>query len=604
MLKAYYRMARHAIHVIASKHCAFGILAVAIILLLCAVRAEAATRLYIQNASPAINPTPQASWGQTTGFASSAAGTSKSGAQTGVTVTETTNGALNALCGTFVTDVISNTQWICGGSNTAGNGFGLMTAESAAAENAVTAWSMWVTQGDSTSARRCWIAFSTPITNGTAGTADEWGNSSTTPTGVDNNATVTYSSGGAGSCCDAIAGGTQPQAGDRIVIEVGAATDSNNTSRTVSLYYGGTGNDATEGSTGNTIASWVQIAADVTFGPSATPTPTPTVTHTPTITSTPTNTPTITNTPTHTPTITHTPTHTPTITNTPTHTPTNTPTRTPTHTPTITQTPTHTPTITQTPTHTPTITDTPTETPTHTPTDTPTTTPTVTNTPTTTPTITDTPTETPTHTQTPTVTDTPTNTPTVTNTPTNTPTITDTPTSTPTITETPTETPTVTHTPTHTPTITETPTSTPTETPTATPTNTPTSTPTFVPVPPGSCCQNEGSCNAFTCSDPANIIPNSKCQVPGVCITHTPTETPTETPTPTPTDTPTNTPTNTPAVTDTPTSTPTETPTNTPTQTPTDTPTETPTVTPTPNPTCYSDNGCEPGYSCLTPTPP
>jgi hypothetical protein len=103
--------------------------------------------------------------------------------------------------------------------------------------------------------------------------------------------------------------------------------------------------------------------------------------------------------------------------------PTPTPSVTPTNTPTISLTPTNTPTISVTPTNTPTNTPTPSVTTTNTPTVTPTVTPSVT--------ATNTPTVTPTVTPSVTATNTPTVTPTTTNTPTVTPTITPTPTSTP-----------------------------------------------------------------------------------------------------------------------------------------------------------------------------
>ena len=208
---------------------------------------------------------------------------------------------------------------------------------------------------------------------------------------------------------------------------------------------------------------------------------------------------------------------------------------------------------TQTPTPTPTVTNTPTntETPTETPTQTPTNTETPTQTPTPSVTIGLTPTATETQTPTPSITpsNTETSTPTPTETTTQTPTETPTPTSTPTNTETPT------NTVTPTPTQTETPTNTPTETPTNTPTNTPTETETSTPT-----------------QTPTN--------------TETPTQTSTETETPTQTPTPTETPTQTPTNTETPTQTPT--PTNT--ETPTNTPTETSTLTPTPTNTETTTN--------------
>ena len=136
----------------------------------------------------------------------------------------------------------------------------------------------------------------------------------------------------------------------------------------------------------------------------ASPTPTPTATHSPTPTPTPSHTPTPTPTATHTPTPTPTPTHTPTETPTATATATHTPTPTATHTPTPTPTATHTPTPTATHTPTPTATHTPTPTATHTPT------PTATHTPT--PSPTHTPTSTPTAAATATFTPTPTATPT------------------------------------------------------------------------------------------------------------------------------------------------------------------------------------------------
>ena len=115
--------------------------------------------------------------------------------------------------------------------------------------------------------------------------------------------------------------------------------------------------------------------------PTATNTPTPTLTYTPSLTPTDTPTPTLT----YTPSLTPTDTPTPTLTYTPSLTPTVTPTPTLTYTPSLTPTDTPTPTLTYTPSLTPTVTPTPTltYTPSLTPTDTPT--PTLTYTPTETP---------------------------------------------------------------------------------------------------------------------------------------------------------------------------------------------------------------------------
>jgi hypothetical protein len=173
-----------------------------------------------------------------------------------------------------------------------------------------------------------------------------------------------------------------------------------------------------------------------------------------------------------------------------------------TQTPTQTSTSTRTPTQTRTPSNTPTKTQTPTQTKTSTQTSTPTYTPssTSTNTPTQTPTATPTPTQTPSQTesQTPTPTSTPTNTPTTTNTQTNTlsntasrtntpsnsptPSVTQTrtPTNTPPKTGTPTNTPPKTGTPT--PTLSLSPSKTPSTTPTHTPPKTPSPTPTNIPI--------------------------------------------------------------------------------------------------------------------------
>ncbi|MEP7133750.1 MAG: right-handed parallel beta-helix repeat-containing protein [Chloroflexota bacterium] len=147
-----------------------------------------------------------------------------------------------------------------------------------------------------------------------------------------------------------------------------------------------------------------------TFTPTQTLTPTVTPSHTPTYTLTPSNTPT--QTPSNTPTFTFTPTSTPSNTPTYTFTPSNTPTQTPSSTPIFTFTPSNTPTYTFTPSNTPTQTPSSVPTFTFTPSHTPTYTFTPSNTPT------QTPSNTPTFTFTPT--STPSNTPTYTFTPTNT----------------------------------------------------------------------------------------------------------------------------------------------------------------------------------------
>lgn len=307
--------------------------------------ATAATTLYLQNNTPGLTPSVWGAWSNTADYVVKAMGTSTGGTQTNNATTKSA-GETSALVAVFVSDTLSGAQDITGTLDQA-----LYASEGASTDNALTRMAAYVVA--SGGAVRCLLFWPVTIDRGTA-PDNEW----PTTLGL-------VTSPGAVSLNSDCSGGNQPQAGDRIVVEVGYSMASTNT-RTGTLQYGGSSNSGS-----------ITFSANISFGAAATSTPTHTAT------STPTQTPTVTATNSATHTATHTPTPTPTDTPTatpvgPTHTFTATPTETPTGTPThtLTATPTHTPTSTPTFTGTSTPTHTATHSPTHTPTAGPTHTPT------------------------------------------------------------------------------------------------------------------------------------------------------------------------------------------------------------------------------------
>jgi hypothetical protein len=257
-------------------------LIVAVCLALTAARpAQAATRLYLQNAAAPFNPTPQGGWSTTTatppvGSTSTAAmGTSKSGTATSSTTSEATNETATYLVTRFV-----SSQPLRGTGSISGTlTFALMTAESGHAQNAITALHIWVAQGSSPSLVRCTLVAN--ATNGTVNTDNEWGGNAGATAAVLSNGTVAVT-----TCASA-------QAGDYLVAEIGYQSNSNDgVSRSASLFRGGT--SATDlsltGDSDTTKASWIEFTQSDLIGTTYTPTNTPTPTNTATPTPTPTNT--------------------------------------------------------------------------------------------------------------------------------------------------------------------------------------------------------------------------------------------------------------------------------------------------------------------------
>jgi len=273
-------------------------LAALLVALLLPSVAHAQTTLYLQNAVAPVGVTAKGSYTTTAALERSAMGTSKSGAATDSSVAEPTNGAWTGLLYIGVSPPLTGATIGSGKTLT----ITIMTEQSVSTTNALTTAYAYFTEGDSTTAVRSGCSaiinnISTPL--GTVNSTTEWAQNGTTATGIQvtaNFSNCTY------------------QNGDRLVVELGAKTDTNTTSRTMKLYYGGTsGTDLAAGDTDTARSSWVQTSWTLTLY--STPTPTSAAaTNTPT--ATPTNTPTVTptGTATHTPTITTTPTITPTAT--------------------------------------------------------------------------------------------------------------------------------------------------------------------------------------------------------------------------------------------------------------------------------------------------
>ncbi len=340
-------------------------------------------RLYLQNAVSSVTTTTQGGWESSAGAPTLVLSRTKSGAITFNPVAET---SASAVFDVLVLKLVSEP----------------IVAQTIAAGTTLN-WTLGALENNADATFRYYAHAYVVSNNGTTIRGTLLANNIETT-----NEWPTTAQGHAAASAKSLSAVTA-QAGDRVVIEIGYQAENTTTSsRTGSLWYGGTGSDLADGGDETTLTGWFEFSKGIAFqdAPVNTPTNTPTATATNTPTNTATNTPanTATNTPSHTPT------------NTATDTPT--PTATGTFTPTATETNTSTPTDTPTPTNTATNTATATET--NTPTDTPTATNTATDTPTFTPTDTATPTNTATDTPTFTATNTPTNT--ATNTATATPT--------------------------------------------------------------------------------------------------------------------------------------------------------------------------------------
>jgi hypothetical protein len=245
-----------------------------------------ATRLHLTNSTAAVVPTPRMTVWTTSNTTPTpwptpiALATAPAGTNTNKVLSETQNGTFNVPWTLAVSDTIQGTTTFTAGSTTFS--WGIAVQEGVAAEDALFHFHVYAMAPDKSV--RCTI-----VDNFTYGTINTSAEFPTTGAGV----VVT---GQAVSTCTA-------QAGDRIALEIGWTSDSNQSSRSTTWWFGGTAADVTSGSA-TTAAAWIAFSNTFTFGATFTPTNTPT--NTPTATNT--NTPTITNTPTVTATVTNTPT--------------------------------------------------------------------------------------------------------------------------------------------------------------------------------------------------------------------------------------------------------------------------------------------------------
>lgn len=252
--------------------------------------AGAATRLYLTTNAAPFQPTPATGgaqlWHDQSTTNSAAMATTRAGTHTAQNATEAVNNSAYKL---LVTQMVSDQPlrggtWIDGTVNLV-----IKTAEAggtAGTANATTILRVWVATGANPdfAARRCEIltgAIGSPGDFGGANTSYEWGNGSATMTGVGANGGAATVLTGTGSCSST--GGTQPRAGDYLVVEIGARTDSNATLRSMSVGIGGTSaTPLAHGDTDTTRASWIEWSDTFEIGTTYTPTPTATGTRTPT----------------------------------------------------------------------------------------------------------------------------------------------------------------------------------------------------------------------------------------------------------------------------------------------------------------------------------
>ena len=210
----------------------------AMLLLLNAQLAFAATRLYVQNAAAPYSPaTKRGAWDTTASFVDKQIDTTKSGAAANVAIAEAvTTANYDVMLARFVSPalaenkVISGTvQWILG------------VTESSNSANDFFHVHIFVTQGDTDNVR------GTLLTDNIGAT--EWRLNTAEGRGEGAKALTTVSA----------------LAGDRIVVEVGyQAQNTSGTSFTGTLHYGNTGaTDLTSGSTNvTTEPGWIEFSMD------------------------------------------------------------------------------------------------------------------------------------------------------------------------------------------------------------------------------------------------------------------------------------------------------------------------------------------------------
>jgi hypothetical protein len=193
-------------------------------------------RLYMSNAAAGVTTTPSTYWDQTTGAVTGKAlGLNRSGANTSVTVTETsTNNKFDFLAGQWISPPFTS-------SGTVQGAFQFVTAisESNAAADLLQSMAIRVVSNDGT------------VVRGEIATLISINEISTTPT-----ANLTYTDGSFNTPVPV-------QLGDRLVFEYGArGTNTVTTSYTFTARYGGTAGDLETGDTANvnSFSPWIQFS--------------------------------------------------------------------------------------------------------------------------------------------------------------------------------------------------------------------------------------------------------------------------------------------------------------------------------------------------------
>ncbi|MBE0671206.1 MAG: sortase [Anaerolineales bacterium] len=197
----------------------------------------APTRFYLQNAAAAVTTATRGAWDNTSGLVTRAMSTTKSGAIATVAVAETSNiNNYDVLMLKFISEPIP-AQTIAAGSTL---NWVIGSQESNAAANNVFHVHAYVVSNDGTTLR------GTLLNNNIDG--GEW---------------PTTAQGDAPSGAKSLTSVTA-QANDRIVIEIGYQAQNNSTtSRTGTLWYGGTGGDLTVGGDETNLTGWFEFSQDL-----------------------------------------------------------------------------------------------------------------------------------------------------------------------------------------------------------------------------------------------------------------------------------------------------------------------------------------------------
>ncbi len=195
------------------------------------------TRFYLQNATAAVATATRGAWDATGGLVTRAMSTTKSGAIATVAVAETSNtNNYDVLMLKFISEPIP-AQTIAAGSTLS---WVIGSLESAGQANMHYHVHAYVVSNDGATLR------GTLLNNDID--ADEWS---------------TTDQGDAPSGAKSLTAVTA-QANDRIVIEIGYQAQNNSaTSRTGTLWYGGTGGDLTDGGNETTMTGWFEFSQDL-----------------------------------------------------------------------------------------------------------------------------------------------------------------------------------------------------------------------------------------------------------------------------------------------------------------------------------------------------